>query len=329
MLVAPVVAPADKTSGLATVWLPEGKWIEWSTGLHFTGPASFDRSFSIDQIPVYVKAGAIVPMQPPMLYTGQKPVDPLIVNVWPLKEGATSSYAVYEDSGVAEDYQRGVFTHTPIKATQTGDTLRVEIGSIEGSYPGMLKTRSYELRLPADWPPATVTVNGVAVKQASPTSKGGWTFEGNTLTTIIPVGGTSVESRVAIEVRRAAGLTARRDDLDGFAGSMNRLRGTYDALQKTWPIAAPPDPLIDAMQTGHRLSYHPENATAEIEHFRQVVLDAQTAVEGLKPDFTLRLDEYVKHLTPDVLRGMDIEAQRKNRIDAMTKAVRLVQQADR
>ncbi len=331
MLVAPVVAPADKTSGLATehVWLPEGNWIEWSTGLHFTGPTSFDRSFSIDQIPVYVKAGAIVPMQPPMLYTGQKPVDPLIVNVWPLKEGATSSYAVYEDSGVAEDYQRGVFSHTPIKAMQTGDTLRVEIGPIEGSYPGMLKTRSYELRLPADWPPATVTVNGVAVKQASPTSKGGWTFEGNTLTTIIPVGGTSVESRVAIEVRRAAGLTARRDDLDGFAGSMNRLRGTYDALQKTWPIAAPPDPLIDAMQTGHRLSYHPENATAEIEHFRQVVLDAQTAVEGLKPDFTLRLDEYVKHLTPDVLRGMDIEAQRKNRIDAMTKAVRLVQQADR
>jgi alpha-glucosidase (family GH31 glycosyl hydrolase) len=86
MLAAPVVSAADKTSGLATehVWLPQGEWIEWPTGKHFTGPASVDRSFSIDQTPVYLKAGAIVPMQPPMLYTGQKPVDPLIVNVWPL-----------------------------------------------------------------------------------------------------------------------------------------------------------------------------------------------------------------------------------------------------
>ena len=59
------------------------------------------------------------------------------------------------------EYQHGVFARTPIKAAQNGDTLRVEIGPVEGSYPGMLKTRGYELRLPADWPPASVTVNGV------------------------------------------------------------------------------------------------------------------------------------------------------------------------
>ncbi len=141
MLVAPVTAPVDKTSGLATekVWLPQGDWIEWPTGKHFTGPVTVERSFSIDQIPVYLKAGAIVPMQPPMLYTGEKPVDPLIVNVWPLAPGATSSYSVYADSGVSVEYQRGVFTRTPIKATQNGDTLRVEIGPVQGSYPGMLQ----------------------------------------------------------------------------------------------------------------------------------------------------------------------------------------------
>ncbi|MGB6192138.1 MAG: TIM-barrel domain-containing protein [Terracidiphilus sp.] len=108
MLVAPVVAPADKISGLAkqTVWIPKGEWIEWPTGKHFTGPAKVDRDFSIDQIPVYLKAGAIVPMQPPMLHTGEKPVDPLIVNVWPLSPGESNSYSVYEDSGNSVDYQR-------------------------------------------------------------------------------------------------------------------------------------------------------------------------------------------------------------------------------
>ena len=74
MLVAPVTAPADKVTGLATekVWLPKGEWIEWPTGKHFTGPIAVDRSFSIDQTPVYLRAGAIVPMQPPMLLHRRK-----------------------------------------------------------------------------------------------------------------------------------------------------------------------------------------------------------------------------------------------------------------
>ena len=69
MIAAPVTAPADKVTGLASeqVWLPKGDWIEWPTGKHFTGPVTVERSFSIDQIPVYLRAGAIVPMQPPML----------------------------------------------------------------------------------------------------------------------------------------------------------------------------------------------------------------------------------------------------------------------
>jgi alpha-glucosidase len=62
MLAAPVTAAGDKVSGLATekVWLPAGEWIEWPTGKHFSGPATAERSFSIEQIPVYLKAGAIV-----------------------------------------------------------------------------------------------------------------------------------------------------------------------------------------------------------------------------------------------------------------------------
>jgi alpha-glucosidase len=274
MLAAPVTAPADKVSGLAAekVWLPKGEWIEWPTGKHFTGPATVDRAFSIDQIPVYLRAGAIVPMQPPMLYTGQKPVDPLIVNVWPLAPATSSSYEVYEDSGVAVEYQKGVFARTPIKATQSGDTLRVEIGPVAGSYPGMLYARAYELRLPADWPPASVSINGVALaEKLRVTGNGGWSFEGNTLTTIVPIPTRSVAAKVTVEVRRAAGLTARRGELDGFAGAMTRLRGVYDSLQQTWPVAAAPDLLIDAMQTGDRLSYHPELATEEITHFHSVL----------------------------------------------------------
>lgn len=333
MLVAPVVTAADKTDGLATekVWLPAGQWVEWPTGKRLEGPTTVERSFSIDQIPVYLKTGAIVPMQPPMLYTGEKPVDPLIVNVWPLEHGHSSHYDVYEDSGVAVEYQRGVYARTPIKAVQTGDTLRVEIGPVEGSYPGMLKTRGYELRLPADWPPASVTVNGVAVKQAGPLGKDGWSYEGNTLTTVIPVSRESAERRVTIEVRRSPKLMAKRSDLDGFAGMMTRLRGTYDALQKTSPVAAPPDPLIDAMQTGDRLGYHPERAQEEIEHLHAVLPKAVAAVDAINATFPQKVDEQIKRFAPQRLLpgGLDLDAMRQSRMDAMAQAEKLVHEVDK
>ena len=134
------------------------------------------------------------------------------------RSGPSSSYSVYEDSGVSVEYQRGVFARTPIRASENGDTLRIEIGPVAGSYPGMLKTRGYEVRLPDDWPPATVTVNGKALKFAKPGEPGGWTFEGNTLTTVIPVPTGSVSTKAVIEIRRANGRLAQRAQLDGFAG---------------------------------------------------------------------------------------------------------------
>ena len=322
MLVAPVVTAADKVTGLATedVWLPPGEWIEWPTGKHISGNTKVTRSFSIEETPVYVKAGAILPMQPQMEYTGQKPVDPLIVNVWPVQPGASSSYAVYEDSGEAVEYQRGVFARTPIKASQNGDTLRVEIGPAEGSYPGMLKTRGYELRLPADWPPERVTVNGVAVEPAGATGKHGWSFQGNTLTTIIPVPAGSVESRVVIEVHRAAGLTARRSELDGFAGTMTRLRGAYDSMHQTWPVSYPPDVLVEAMQTGDRLGYHPERAQQEIEHLHELLPQTQAALDGIGKDFAQRMNDYAKRMSSSNWRPEEMESQKQHRLNAMARA---------
>jgi hypothetical protein len=326
MLAAPVTEAVDTKSGLATekIWLPTGDWIEWPTGKHFTGPTTISRSFSIDQIPVYLRAGAIVPMQPAMLYTGEKPVDPLIVNVWPLKSGESSHYSLYEDNGVSVEYQHGVFTHTPIRATETGDTLRVEIGPVEGSFPGMLKTRSYQLRLPADWPPASVTVDGKAVPQAHPGSTG-WSFIGNTLTTVIPTPSFSTAAKVTIEVHRDAKLMARRGELDGFAGMMTRLRAAYDAMQQTWPVSAPPDPLIDVMQTGDRIGYHPERAGDEIAHFHQELPKAQAAITALAPAFEKNLAA-ATHIGGSEKVHIDQQAQEQQSQASFAKAQALMQE---
>jgi hypothetical protein len=283
MIVNPVVVASDKITGLVkqSIWLPSGEWIEWQTGAQFKGPATVTRNFSIRQTPVYVRAGAIVPEAPPMQYSNQKPLDPLIVNVFPLKDGQSSTYTLYEDAGDSRAYQRDEATRTELGSAEKGSELTLVIAATKGSYKGMPTKRAYEVRLPGDWPPATVTVNGRALSYSSQEGVTGWHFEGNTLTTIITVGKTSVAQPVTIRIARSADLFARRAELSGLAGDMTRLREAYDSLNQTWPMAWSPDELIDAMQTGDRLTYHPEEAGEQLTHYRAVLPQAIAKVTEL------------------------------------------------
>jgi alpha-glucosidase (family GH31 glycosyl hydrolase) len=300
MLVAPVVHPVDAGTGLATehLWLPAGEWIEWPSGKRFHGPIDVDRSYAIDQLPVFLRAGSILPMQPPMLYTGARAVDPLILSIAPLADGQTSHYTVYEDSGHAEDYQRNIGTAwTDVSATQSGEELTVTIAPVRGGYPGMQSMRGYEVRLPADWPPASVTANGVSLQFSLDAKQSGWRFDGNTLTTIVPVTHGDVhvdmpgdvhgdvQQATTIVVRRAPGSSSisSRNMLDGFAGRMRRLREAYDALSADHPTThAVPDDVTTAMQTGNRIGYHPETARVEIEALAGRCAAALAATEALQ-----------------------------------------------
>ena len=158
-----------------------------------------------------------------------------------------------------------------------------------------------------------MTVNGTAVAHAGPAGEGGWSYEGNTLATTIPVQASDVAEKVIVEVRRAEGLTARRGELDGFSGAMTRLRGAYDAMHQTWPMSSPPDVLMDAMQSGDRLGYHPEKATEELSHFRDVLSQARAAIQAIGQGIAQR--------------PPDASPERQRRLDAMARAQKLVAEA--
>jgi alpha-glucosidase (family GH31 glycosyl hydrolase) len=307
MLVAPVTTPMDPDTRLSkeSVWIPEGQWFERATGKTLSGPRTIERNFSIDQIPVYLKAGAIVPTQPPMRYTGEKPVDPLIINVYPLQDGQSSAYKLYEDSSQSEAYKRGICAWTNLEAHQSGDTLTVDVDPVDGSYPGMLTERGYEIRLPGDWPPASVTANG---------TKTDWSYEGNTLTTVITVPRTSVQTKTRIEIHRAAGSLAERTQLDGFAGSITRLRAAYDALNSLWPFTWSSQSLIKALQTGDRLQYHPGTAREELARFPTVYAHAIGDVQALVDKANVPDDQLAKQLMQN--RGADTAKDRAQRYKA-------------
>jgi alpha-glucosidase len=110
---------------------------------------------------------------------------------------------------------------------------------------------------------------------------------------------------------------------------MTRLRGAYDAMNQLWPISEPPDVLVDAMQTGDRLGYHPERGVEEIAHFREVLPKAQAAVAQIDSGFAARLDAYAQRMkaNPRLPVSIDYEAEGKRRLDAMAKAHRQADEA--
>jgi alpha-glucosidase (family GH31 glycosyl hydrolase) len=301
MLADPVTQPVAKDSQLAKVqvWLPAGDWFERDTGANFHGPVTIERDFSISQIPLYVKGGSIIPMQPQMSYTGEKPVDPLSLTVFPLQNGQTSEYRLYDDAGDTPGYQQGEFAWTPIKAALNADgaILTLTVAPTVGHYTGMPNDRAYEIRLPGNWPPSSVTVNNEPLSYSRTATNPGWRFEGDTLTTVITTRRFSTGDTVTVKLRIDPQLAHTRSMLDGLTGKLARLRETYNILNAAWPTAGSPDALIDAMQTGDRIGYRPETAFAEVSSLAAKlaglakIIDAMHATETSPAFATMNQDK--------------------------------------
>jgi hypothetical protein len=108
---------------------------------------------------------------------------------------------------------------------------------------------------------------------------------------------------------------------------MTRLRGTDDALQQTGPVAGPSNALVDAMQTGDRLSYYPGRIDAELEHFHDALRQAQADVAGLDKEFEQRLSDTSRRIGGSTWAPADIESEKQKRRDALRRAEALLAEA--
>jgi alpha-glucosidase (family GH31 glycosyl hydrolase) len=271
MIVSPVDTPIDSTSSLADkkIWLPKGNWIEWFTGKDLEGPAVVERRFALDETPVYVRAGSVIPMQPKVRNTREKPVDPLILTIFPGDSGLTR---VYEDEGNSLGYQRDECAWTSVRYSRTDErSVKVEVPPAVGTYPGMLTERSYEIRLAGFWPPETVTCKGIPVQYSEEKDTPGWRYDGDKLIAIISLPRYQLSEKVEVTIRFSADLDPKSQLLDGFPGKLARLREVMALLNSEWPKEWSPDILVGAVQTGHRISLNPGTAKQELENLDLVL----------------------------------------------------------
>ena len=147
-----------KAAAPVNVYLPAGsKWYDFWTNELQDGGKDVQALAPIDRIPVYVKAGSILPFGPAVQYIGEKSWDSLEIRVYP---GADGDFILYEDDGNSYDYEKGLFTEIPFHWEDSTKTLT--IGDRKGHYPGMIADRNFRITIvspatePGDTPAATV-----------------------------------------------------------------------------------------------------------------------------------------------------------------------------
>ena len=128
LLVAPVVTEGEFKR---KVYLPKGTWFDFGSDEAYVGPLTMTVDAPLDRIPMFVRAGAIVPTRQVVQYTGEAPIDPLTFEIFPQGQ---SSRQYYEDDGSSYDYKKGVYLLETVSVHDQDSTVSVGMSAREGTY---------------------------------------------------------------------------------------------------------------------------------------------------------------------------------------------------
>jgi alpha-D-xyloside xylohydrolase len=123
------------------VYLPKGAaWYDLYKGQYFDGGQNINADAPYERMPVFVKAGSILPFGPQIQYTSEKKADPITLYVY---TGADGSFNLYEDEDTNYNYEKGAFSNIPFTYNESSQTLT--IGERKGSFNGMLQQRKFNI----------------------------------------------------------------------------------------------------------------------------------------------------------------------------------------
>lgn len=178
VLVAPVSTPGYVST--ESVWFPPGQWTDWFTGATFSGPSERTLTVPLDRMPVFVKAGGVIPEQAPMSHVGARPDAPTTLRVYP---GSSGYLSLYQDAGSGNGYEHGEDSQTPIATwpSRGGRATNVAIGPANGVYPGQPSARSFTVRIERVSAPDQVLLDGRLLRRSA------WRYDAATNTVIVPV----------------------------------------------------------------------------------------------------------------------------------------------
>lgn len=222
ILVAPVTAPGKEGYATVKVWLPEGKWYEWQTGTMLDGGRTVERTFALDEYPVYVRAGAILPMYGDKVKNLNANDEEILLTLFP---GGSDEFSLYEDNGNDKRYA-AEFARTHLKSVRDGNLLTVTVGKRTGAYRGMPAERKFSVKVLASAAPVSVTVDG---------AKADWTYLGEEFALVVEIPRTDCAAEKVVRIR----YEDAEVDFNGVPAAARRMARAmeefkYHAARKPW-----------------------------------------------------------------------------------------------
>ena len=123
-----------------SVYFPEGGWYDFYTGAYIPGGQRLTVDAPYERMPLYVRAGSIIPFGPSVEYTGEKPADDILIVVY---AGADARFTLYEDDGLTYGYEKGEYSTIDFFWDDTA--RRLFIGARKGVFPNMLGSRTFRV----------------------------------------------------------------------------------------------------------------------------------------------------------------------------------------
>jgi alpha-D-xyloside xylohydrolase len=155
-LVAPVT---DYKARSRRVYLPAGSsWYDFYTGRSIGGGQSVDAAAPYERMPLFVRAGSIVPVGPAIQHTGNNSHSPVTLDVY---TGANGSFSLYEDDGVSRQYLHKQYSRIPLRWNERAKTLTIRAREGNG-YPGMAGRRVINIRWMSPGNPRTLDFDAKA-----------------------------------------------------------------------------------------------------------------------------------------------------------------------
>jgi alpha-glucosidase len=175
ILAAPVQSEDEEW---VRVYVPEGEWVNYWTKEKYLGPEWKYIKAEPGGVVLLMRGGSIIPMGPMMEYIGQKPVNPLTLEIYPHGE---SSFVLYEDDGETYAYENGSYCTTEFTCRELDGDLQIRVNAARGEYDRMLETRDYILKIVAVTRPETVYIDDVKLepiqsKDALEKRNRGWVY---------------------------------------------------------------------------------------------------------------------------------------------------------
>mmetsp|Transcript_59686 Transcript_59686/g.140550 ORF Transcript_59686/g.140550 Transcript_59686/m.140550 type:complete len:966 (+) Transcript_59686:118-3015(+) len=301
-LLTPITHPVDPATGLAVqqIWVPPGSWVDVSAGLMLKGPSTLRRSYTLSEIPILVKSGAVIPRkgaaEARRKVLGSSREIPRSIAFWVMPGAATGSGELYEDDGESEGYLKGEHAITTWSFAYSDDmsTLSFAITQPEGaSYHGMPSQREYEIAVYASWPAKHVTVNSVDIEERKAgrgrhkESEAVWAYDGSHVSLTVHTGVVPAGEKVIVEIE----LQGSNNDprlLSGFVGESKRLQqakemldGQFGTVFMDWYPT-----FLSAAASASRITFDPSTAEEELTWFGGICsagLDEISRLKALDP----------------------------------------------